>query len=149
MNPRSITRFWLTAATLLTGSTSGNSASPAFTNQSFECYVAAYVDENQSRRLINPSLRVGLHPSGSDPAIHLYGNALQIIPIADIRLSDRFLRATIVSPEQRSRELGRLLLRQRGLNLEFDLKADRRGSSKADNNTVFICECSSVGYQRL
>lgn len=125
-----------------------NSASAAFTNQSFECYVAAYAEEAQSRTLINPSLRVGLHPSGSDPAIHLYGSTLQVIPIADIRLSDRFLRATIVSPEQRNRELGRLVLRQRGLNLEFSLRADRRGSSKANNNTVFSGECSSIGYQR-
>jgi hypothetical protein len=149
MNLGHTTRFWLIATVLLVGSITGNSASAAFTNRTFDCYVAAYAEENQSRRLIAPSLRVGLHPSGSDPAIHLYGSSLQVIPITDIRRSDRFLRATIVSAEHRSRDLGRLLLRQRGLNLEFNLRADRRGSSEADNNTVFIGECSSVGYQRF
>jgi hypothetical protein len=139
---------WLVASGLMFTGLVGNPAAAAFTNRSFECYVAVYTEGSQSRTLINPSFRVGLHPSGSDPAIHLYGNTLQIIPLSDIRHSDRFIRATIVSAEQRRRELGRLLLQQRGLNLEFNLKADRRGSSETDENTVFVGECSSIGYRR-
>ena len=148
MNPVRAAGLCLLTTVMLSTSMIGNAATAAFTNRSFECYVAAYAKDSQSQTLINPSLRVGLHPSGSGPAIHIYGSTLRVIPISAVRHSDRFLSATIVSAAQRDRELGRLLLRQRGLNLEFNLTADRRGSSEADENTVFVGECSSVGYQR-
>ena len=123
-------------------------ASAASRHQSFECYVAAYAVRSGTRTLVNPVMRVGLYPSGSDPALHLYGRTLQIIPLTNIRISDRFIRANLPSETQSDRDIGKLILRQRGLRLEFQLSSDRRGATETGPHTVFIGECSSIGYER-
>ncbi len=126
----------------------GQDATAASGHQSFKCYVAAYAERSGARTLVNPAMRVGLYPSGSDPALHLYGRTLQIIALANIRISDRFIRATIPSEAQSDRDIGKLELRQRGLRLEFELGSDRRGTTEAGPRTVFIGECSPIGYER-
>ena len=52
-----------------------------FSNDAFECYVAAYSSVSDPPALINPSLRVGLHPQGNDPVLHIYADRLTILPL--------------------------------------------------------------------
>ena len=51
-----------------------SSIAVGYSNDAFECYVAVYSALGEKPTLVNPALRVGLHPQGNDPVIHIYGN---------------------------------------------------------------------------
>lgn len=123
------------------------STARAFSNDAFECYVAAYSHQTQPPRLINPSLRVGLHPQGNDPVLHIYGPRLRVLPLKNLRISDRFMRGRIHSDVRPDLELGGIMLRQRGLMLTFNLSQLDTDANQSVN-WVFEGECSSVGYQQ-
>ena len=132
------------AITLMLFASSPNAA--GYSNDAFECYVAVYSALGEKPALVNPALRVGLHPQGNDPVIHIYGDELSILPLKSVTISDRFIRGRIHSA-QKPLELGRLLLRQRGLNLTFNLTEFKRGTQERLSDLSFQGECSSVGYQ--
>ena len=119
----------------------------AFSNDAFECYGAVYSNLNQPPTLVNPAMRVGLHPQGRDPVIHLYGDSLAVLPLKSVKISDRFMRGRIHSPSLPSIDLGRLLLRQKGLELTFGIAQAPRGASQTAYDLSFVGECSSVGYR--
>ena len=119
-----------------------------FSNDAFECYVAAYSGVSEPPVLINPSLRVGLHPQGNDPVLHIYEDHLTILPLKSLTISDRFIRGKIHSNDKQTVELGSLLLRQKGLAIQFNLTRTKRGSQKPTSDLRMLGECSSVGYQR-
>jgi len=123
-----------------------SSIAVGYSNDAFECYVAVYSALGEKPTLVNPALRVGLHPQGNDPVIHIYGNDLSILPLKSVTISDRFIRGRIHSA-QKSKELGGLLLRQKGLELTFNLTEYARGTQKRLSDLSFKGECSSVGYQ--
>ena len=100
----------------------------AFSNDAFECYGAVYSNLSKPPTLVNPAMRVGLYPQGKDPVIHLYGDSLAIMPLKSVKISDRFMRGRIHSPSLPSIDLGRLLLRQKGLELTFSIAQARRGA---------------------
>ena len=117
-----------------------------YSNDAFECYGAVYSALGQEPKLVNPALRVGLHPQGNDPVIHIYGGELSILPLKSVTISDRFIRGRIYSAHK-PLELGGLLLRQRGLELTFNLTEFKRGTEQRLSDLSFKGECSSVGYQ--
>ena len=117
-----------------------------YSNDAFECYVAVYSVMGEKPTLVNPALRVGLHPQGNDPVIHIYGDELSILPLKSVTISDRFIRGRIHSAHKPV-ELGGLLLRQRGLELTFNLTEFKRGTQERVSDLSFKGECSSVGYQ--
>ena len=117
-----------------------------YSNDAFECYVAVYSALGEKPTLVNPALRIGLHPQGNDPVIHIYGSDLSILPLKSITISDRFIRGRIHSA-QKPKELGGLLLRQKGLELTFNLTEYARGTQERLSDLSFKGECSSVGYQ--
>lgn len=119
-----------------------------FSNDAFECYVAAYSGVSEPPVLINPSLRVGLHPQGNDPVLHIYADHLTILPLKSLTISDRFIRGKIHSNDKQTVELGSLLLRQKGLAIQFNLTRTKRGSQEPTSDLRMLGECSSVGYQR-
>ena len=131
------------ALLLLAGAT--NAA--GYSNDAFECYVAVYSELGERPTLVNPALRIGLHPQGTDPVIHIYGDDLNILPLKSVKISDRFIRGRVHSA-QKPVELGGLLLRQRGLKLTFNLTKFKRGTQERLSDLSFQGECSSVGYQR-
>ena len=132
------------AITLMLFARSPNAA--GYSNDAFECYVAVYSALGEKPALVNPALRVGLHPQGNDPVIHIYGDELSILPLISVTISDRFIRGRIHSA-QKPLELGGLLLRQRGLTLTFNLTEFKRGTQERLSDLSFQGECSSVGYQ--
>ena len=117
-----------------------------YSNDAFECYVAVYSVLGENPALVNPALRVGLHPQGNDPVIHIYGGELSILPLKSVTISDRFIRGRIHAA-QKPVELGGLLLKQRGLELTFNLTEFKRGTQERLSDLSFQGECSSVGYQ--
>lgn len=123
-----------------------SSIAVGYSNDAFECYVAVYSALGEKPTLVNPALRVGLHPQGNDPVIHIYGNDLSILPLKSVTISDRFIRGRIHSA-QKPKELGGLLLRQKGLELTFNLTEYARDTQKRLSDLSFKGECSSVGYQ--
>ena len=135
-------RIWVTL-TLLTVPVWVN----AFSSDAFECYVAVYTNMSDPPSLVNPALRVGLHPRGNDPVLHIYADRLTILPLKSITISDRFIRGQIYSNDKTPVELGSLLLRQRGLTIRFDLTQSRRGSPEPMADLSMRGECSSIGYQ--
>lgn len=120
----------------------------AFSNDAFECYGAVYSNLSKPPTLVNPAMRVGLHPQGKDPVIHLYGDTLAIMPLKSVKISDRFMRGRIHSPSLPSIDLGRLLLRQKGLELTFSIAQASRGDWQNAYDLSFVGECSSVGYRQ-
>ena len=119
-----------------------------FSNDAFECYVAAYSNTSDPPVLISPSLRIGLHPQGNDPVLHIYSDRLTILPLKSLTISDRFIRGKIHSNDKQNIELGSLLLRQKGLMIRFNLTRTKRGSQEPTSDLRMLGECSSVGYQR-
>ena len=120
----------------------------AFSNDAFDCYGAVYSNLGAPATLINPAMRVGLHPQGRDPVIHLYGGNLTVLPLKSVKISDRFIRGRIHSASAPSKDLGRLLLRQKGLELTFNLSRAQHGAVQAAYDLSFVGECSSVGYRQ-
>ena len=120
----------------------------AFSNDAFECYGAVYSNLSEPPTLVNPAMRVGLHPQGNDPVIHLYGDSLSVLPLKSVKISDRFMRGRIHSPNLPSTDLGRLLLRQKGLELTFNLAQAPHSTVTAAYDLSFVGECSSVGYRQ-
>ena len=120
----------------------------AFSNDAFECYGAVYSNLSEPPTLVNPAMRVGLHPQGKDPVIHLYTDSLAIMPLKSVKISDRFMRGRILSPSLPSIDLGRLLLRQKGLELTFSIAQAPRGDWQTAYDLSFVGECSSVGYRQ-
>ncbi|MDC3124310.1 hypothetical protein OBB00_06305 [Gammaproteobacteria bacterium] len=98
--------------------------------------------------LINPSLRIGLHPQENDPVLQIYADHLTILPLKSLTISDRFIRGKIHSNDNQTVELGSLLLRQQGLAIQFNLTRTKRGSQEPTSDLRMLGECSSVGYQR-
>ena len=133
----------LVAALLLLA---GSPNAASYSNDAFECYVVVYSALGEKPTLVNPALRVGLHPQGNDPVIHIYGDDLSILPLKSVKISDRFIRGRIHSAQKRT-ELGGLLLKQRGLELTFNLTEFKRGTQERLSDLSFHGECSSVGYQ--
>ena len=119
-----------------------------FSNDAFECYVAAYSNMSDPPVLISPSLRIGLYPQGNDPVLHIYSDRLTILPLKSLTISDRFIRGKIYSNDKQNVELGSLLLRQKGLMIRFNLTRTKRGSQEPTYDLRMLGECSSVGYQR-
>jgi hypothetical protein len=119
----------------------------AFSNDAFECYVAVYTNLTDPPSLKVPALRVGLHPKGNDPVLHIYADRLKILPLKALTISDRFIRGQIYSNDKIPVELGSLLLRQRGLTIRFNLTQSRRGSSEPITDLSMRGECSSIGYR--
>ena len=99
------------AITLMLFTNSPNAA--GYSNDAFECYVAVYSVLGKKPALVKPALRVGLHPQGNDPVIHIYDDELSILPLKSVTISDLFIRGRIHSAVK-TPELGGLLLQKKG-----------------------------------